>query len=54
MSYADFIILQENELLRNIFSNEELAKTGSMKDVKTYHKEFCQISKDSCFFTKYF
>ena len=45
MSYADFIIFKENKFLRNIFSKEELAKTDSMKDVKTYRKNFVRFFK---------
>lgn len=40
MSCADFIIFKEHKLLRNIFSSEELAKTDSMKDIKTFHDNF--------------
>ena len=43
MSYADFIIFKEHKFLRNIFSNEELAKTGSMKYVKTFHENFVRF-----------
>ena len=43
MSYADFIIFKEHKFLRNIFSNEELPKTDSMKYVKTYYKNFVRF-----------
>ena len=43
MSYADFIIFKEHKFLKNIFSSEELAKTDSMKDVKTCHKNFVRF-----------
>ena len=44
MSYADFTIFKEYTFLRIIFSKEELAKTDSMKDVKTY-KNFVRSLK---------
>ena len=45
MFYADFIIFKEHKFLMNIFSNEELAKTDSMKDVGRYHKNFARFLK---------
>ena len=43
MLYADFIIFQDNKFLRNIFSNEELSKTDSLKDLKTFHEKFVRF-----------
>ena len=54
ISYADFIIFKEHKFLRNICSNEELAKTDNMKDVKTYHKNFVRFLKIVVFFYKMF
>ena len=45
MSYADFIIFKEHKFFRNIFSNENLAKTDSMKNVKTFHEKFVRLLK---------
>ena len=39
----DFITFKEHKFLRNIFSSEELAKTDSMKDVKTFHENFVRF-----------
>ena len=52
MSYADFIIFKEHKFLKNIFSSEELAKTDSMKDVKTCHKNFVRFLRIIFFFYK--
>ena len=49
MPYPDFIILKEHRFLRNIFSNEELAKTDSMKFIKTYHNNFARFLKTVAF-----
>ena len=47
MSYADFIIFKEHKFLRNVFSKTTklITKTDSMKDVKTYHKNFGRFLK---------
>ena len=45
MSYTDLIIFKEHKFLANVFSNEELTKTDSMKDVKTYHQNFARFLK---------
>ena len=45
MLYADFIIFKEHTFLRNVFSNEELTKTDSIKDVRTYHENFVRFLK---------
>ena len=52
MFYNDFTIFKEHKFLRTIFSNEELAKTDSMKHVKTYHKNFVRFLKIVVFFFK--
>ena len=52
MSYADFIIFKEHKFLRNIFSNEDLAKTDSIKNVKTFHEKFVRLLKIVGFFCK--
>ena len=38
MSYAHFTIFKEHKFLENIFSSDELAKTDSLKDLKTFHE----------------
>ena len=45
MSYADFIIFKEHKFLRNIFSSDEIAKTNSLKDLKTFHEKFVRYLK---------
>ena len=52
MSYADFIIFKEHKFLRNIFSSDELAKTDSLKDLKTSHEQFLRSLKIAGFFYK--
>ena len=45
---------KEHKFLRDIFSNEELAKTDSMKDIKTYHKNFVRFLKIAVFSQNFF
>ena len=45
MPYTDFIIFKKHKFLRIVFSNEELTNTDSMKDVKTYYKNFARFKK---------
>ena len=45
MSYADFIIFKEHKFLTNIFSNEDLAKTNRMKNLKTFHEKSVRFLK---------
>ena len=40
MSYADFVIFKEHKFLRNIFSEQELSSTDSLKSMEQYHKCF--------------
>ena len=47
MSYSDFIILKEHTFLRNIFSEEDLLKTKSFRNIEQYHfasQKFLTIS----------
>ena len=47
MSYSDFIILKEHKFLRNIFSEEDLLKTKSLRNIEQYHfasQKFLTIS----------
>ena len=50
MSYADFIIFKEHKSLRNIFSCDDLSKTGSLKDLKTFRENFTKFLKNVIFF----
>ena len=43
MSYSDFIILKEDKFLRNIFSEEDLLKTKSLKNIEPYHLDFQKL-----------
>ena len=45
MSYVNFISFKKHKFLRNIFSNEELATTDSIKDLKTYNQTFVKFFK---------
>ena len=45
MSYIDFIISKECKFLRNISSSDELVKTNSLKDLKTFHGKFVSFLK---------
>ena len=45
MSYVNFVIFEEHKFLRNIFLSEELATTGSLKNLKTCHQTFVKFLK---------
>ena len=45
MSNTDFIIFKQHKFLRNIFSDQELAASDSIKDLKNFHAMFCQFLK---------
>ena len=49
MSYSDFIIFKEHKFLSNIFSSDELAKTDSLKNLKTFHEQFVTFLKVAIF-----
>ena len=40
MYYSDFIILKEHNILRNIFSEEDLIKTKALRNIEHYHLAF--------------
>ena len=37
MLYTDFIIFKEHKFLRNIFPSDDLSRTDTLKDLKTFH-----------------
>ena len=43
MSNSDFIILKEHKFLRNIFSEEDLLKTKTLRYIEQYHLAFQKI-----------
>ena len=45
MSYADFVIFKEPKSLRNIFPNQELAASKSIKHMKIFHAAFGKFLK---------
>ena len=49
MSYSDFIIFKGHKFLRNIFSSDELAKTNSLKELKTFREKFVSFLKTVVF-----
>ena len=49
MSYVHFIIFKEHMFLRNIFSDQELAASDSIKDLKNFHLMFCRFLKIASF-----
>ena len=49
LSYCDFIIFKKHIFLKNIFSSDEIAKTDSLKDLKTFHEQFVRLIKIAVF-----
>ena len=49
MSYADFTVSKEHKFLRNIFSEQELSLTESLKNIEQYHKMFETFLKISVY-----
>ena len=45
LSYCDFYIMQEHKFLRNILTEEELAKTKNVKNIDIYFTSFVKFLK---------
>ena len=43
MLYGDFIIKKEYKFLRNIFSEKELMSSAAIKNLQSFHKNFCKF-----------
>ena len=43
MSYGDFIIQKEHKFLRNIFSEEELLSSNTIKNIESFHENFSKF-----------
>ena len=45
MSYSDFVIAKEHKFLRNIFSEDELSSSNTLKNIRSFHENFSRFLK---------
>ena len=43
ISYGDFIIEKEHKFFRNIFSKEEIESSIAIKNIESFHEDFCKF-----------